>query len=109
MAGEDIRQARTADRHEIHTAMGVEIMVFGRDEGILHALGDGVDRYENPALIGQFRHQTVIGSIDAADSRWLIGAQTVHAGQIRHQFGIGRPAQNPGPGDPYQSHTGDDR
>jgi hypothetical protein len=62
--------------------MFVEIPVLGRDEGLLHLLGNVVDRHEEPALLREFVDQLPLARIDAADRRRRVVGQLLVAGQI---------------------------
>ena len=44
--------------------MGVEMLVFGCDEGLLDPVGDRGHRNEDAALAGEFVHQAVVARID---------------------------------------------
>ena len=41
----------------------------GADEGVLHLVGDLVDRGEDPPLAGEFIHELALAGIDAAERR----------------------------------------
>ena len=77
---EDQRGARDAFR--IDAAVGVEILVLGRDEGLLHHRGNRGTRQVKPALAGIFGQDRAVARMDARHHRRLIVAQGGGVGKI---------------------------
>ncbi len=70
------------DREGVDALVTIEILVFGGDEGELHALRNGGDGREDASLGGELGHQMVVAVIDAAEHRRLVGAQAIQCRQI---------------------------
>ena len=62
--------------------MGPEVLVLGRDEGLLHHVGDRRVRHEDAPLGGQLGQQARVAGIDAAHHRRLVVAQAVDVRQV---------------------------
>ena len=84
------RGARDGER--IDALVGVEVLVLGGDEGALDLFGDGADRGEDAALVGELGHQPVVTGIDATHHRRLIGAQAVQRRQVGGVAAVDVPA-----------------
>ncbi len=56
----------------VDAVMGVEILVLGRDEGVLHQIGDGVGRQVKPALMGIFREDRSVAGMNAGHDRRVV-------------------------------------
>ena len=52
--------------------MAVEVLVLGRDEGVLDQVGNFVRREVEPSLAGVFGKQAAISRVDARHDRRLI-------------------------------------
>ena len=75
-----------------------EALVLGRDEGLLHAGGDGLDRHEDAPLGRQFRGQAGIRGVDAAHLRRVVIRQPAVIRQVLRDLAI----------EPVAGHAGDD-
>ena len=49
--------------------VGVEILVLGGDEGLLHQIGNILGRHEQPPFLGEFVDDLAFAGIDPADRR----------------------------------------
>ena len=60
--------ARIVDRGDdaarVEAVVLVEVLVLGRDEGLLHQVGDLVDRGEDPPLAGELVHEDALARVD---------------------------------------------
>ena len=63
--------------------MGVEILVFCRDESRFDDVGDFFARDKNPPLIGKLVDGAAFGRVDARHRRRAILAQELVVGQIQ--------------------------
>ena len=62
--------------------MGPEILVLGRDEGLLHHVGNRRIRHEDASLGGQLGHQPRVAGVDPAHHRRLVVAQPIDVRQV---------------------------
>ncbi len=60
--------------------MGIEILVFSRDKGVLHIVRDFLDGGEQTTFGGELVHQTTFARVDLAD----------RFGGVVHQFVVVR-------------------
>ena len=67
---------------DIIAVMGVEILVLGGDEGVLHQIGDILDRHEKPPFLREFVDDAAFAGIDAADRGGGVLRQAFMAGQV---------------------------
>ncbi len=70
------------DAAGVEAVMRVEVLVLGRDEGLLHAVGDLVDGGEDPALAGELVHEDAFAGIDPRQRRRLVAFELRRVGQI---------------------------
>ncbi len=68
--------------HHIKARVGVEVLVLGADEGVLHHIGDILNRHEQPTLFGKFVDHPAFAIIDAADDRRAVLRQALMAWQV---------------------------
>ncbi len=73
---------RAHDALGIEAAMAVEILVFGRDEGVLDEIGDGGGGQIEPPLVRIFGEQAAVGGVHARHHRRLVILQVAVVGQI---------------------------
>ena len=109
VTGEHVRHAGTGNRHHVHTAMGVEVMVFRGQEGALDFVRNSVNWDENPPLIGKLGHQPFVRRVDPADCWRLVSPQAIHAWQISHKFGVCGPAEHTHARNANQPNAGNNR
>ena len=76
------RQRRSRHATGVKAVVSVEILVFGRDEGLFDDVGNFLDRGKDPAFLGKLVDDAPFAGIDAADGRRSILRQLVIAGQI---------------------------
>ena len=62
--------------------MGVEVLIFRRDESLFDNIRDGGDRHENPPFGRQFRQQAQITGINPAHDRRLVVSQPIDVRQV---------------------------
>ena len=62
--------------------MGIEILVFRRNEGLFDHIRNVFGRREQPALLGELINQTAFARIDAADRRRFILRKRFMAWQV---------------------------
>ena len=62
--------------------MLVEILVLGREERRLDAVGNRLDRQIEPALARELAHQRAVGGMDAGRDRRLVLRQHLVVGQV---------------------------
>ncbi len=73
---------RRHDAARVEAVVLVEVLVLGRDEGILHPVGDLVDRREDPSLAGELVHEPALSGIDPAERRRLVVLELGVVGQV---------------------------
>ena len=66
----------------VDAVMGVEILVFRRDEGLLDHLRNGGVRQEQPALVRIFGEDRAVAGVDARRDRRLVIAKLRRVGQV---------------------------
>ncbi len=91
--------------------MEVEILVFGRDEGVFNQIGNFLDRLKQPSLLGEFVDQSAFAGIDAADGFRGILRQLLVAGQIAAvdpEYGAKRQRAKKGGGDDPREDRSED-
>ncbi len=66
----------------IEAAMGIEVLVFGGDEGLLDEIGDRRRRQIEPALARIFGQQAAVRGMDAGHHRGLVVLELGVIGQI---------------------------
>jgi hypothetical protein len=62
--------------------MGVEVLVLGRDEGLLHQVGHLVDRHEDAPLAGELGDDVAGAGVDAGQDLRLVLAELLVARQV---------------------------
>ena len=55
---------RGDDAARVEAVVLVEVLVLGRDEGLLHQVGDLVDGREDPPLAGELVHEDALARVD---------------------------------------------
>jgi len=98
----EIEQSGARDARHVDTRMLVEVLVFGGDEGVDHALGDSLDRDIEPALVGILGEQGSVGGMDPRHHRRLIVLQLRIVRQILGEM----PNQPGGAADPDDKKEG---
>ena len=78
----NIRYYGPGQRNEIDTVMAVEILVFCRDEGLLHAPRHRRDRYEDPSLLGVFGDQPAVAGMQPRHRRRFVVGQLLIVRQV---------------------------
>ena len=78
----DVGQRGADDAEHVDPRMAVEILVLGGKECLDQALGDRLDRHEDPLLLRVLGHQAAVGGVDPGDGRRLIVGQLTIVGQI---------------------------
>ena len=78
----------------------VEILVLGRQEGRLDAVGHRLDRQIEPAFAGELAHQRAVGGMDARRHRRLVLGEHLVVGQVLGQVADIIPQRRPLPGAP---------
>jgi hypothetical protein len=68
---------------DVIAVVGVEVLVLGRDEGILHQIGDILDRHEQAAFLGEFVDDPTLAGIDPADRGGVYCARLSWLGRSR--------------------------
>ena len=78
----DVVEPGADDAENVDTRMAVEILVFRRQESLLHLIGNLLDGYEEAPLAGIFSDQRAVAGINAGgDGRLVMGEQVI-AGKI---------------------------
>ncbi|OIQ64270.1 hypothetical protein GALL_541800 [mine drainage metagenome] len=78
----DAGDNRRHDAPRVKPLVNIEILVLGRDEGILHQRRDFIDRRIKAPLGGEFVDDLALTGKDPADGRRLILRQQVITGQV---------------------------
>jgi hypothetical protein len=66
----------------IDARVAVEVLVFGRQEGVDHPFGNRLDRHENPLLGGVLSQQPAIARMNPGHRRWIVVGQLLVVGQV---------------------------
>ena len=74
--------------------MFAKALIFGRNESLLDALRNGLDRDEDAPFLRQFGHQPAIGGVDAAHLRGFIFREPAVIRQILREVMIGAIGRN---------------
>ena len=76
---------RAAEAGDVDAGMVVEILVLGRQERRLDAVGHRLDRQIEAALARELAHQRAVGSMHARRHRRLVAGQHLVVGQVLGQ------------------------
>jgi len=74
--------------------MLTEALILSRNEGLLDALRNGLDRDKDAPFLRQFGHQPAIGGVDAAHLRGFIFREPAVIRQILREVMIGAIGRN---------------
>ncbi len=74
--------AGAGDGERVDAAMGPELLVLGRDEGLLQHVRDRADRHEDAPLGGELGQQPLVPGIDPAHHLRLVLPQPVQRRQL---------------------------
>ena len=74
--------AARGDRQRIDPGMRPEILILGRDEGLLHQVRNRRIRHKDAALGGKLSHQPSVAGVNPAHHRRLVIAQPIDVRQV---------------------------
>ena len=102
-AGGIVRLDRTNDPRDVDARVRPEGLVLDRDRRLLHLVGNGAQRDELAALVGERVEKVLAGPVvDMGGERNRNGGQVVRGGKVGGEI-----ADRGGDGDPDEGHSGE--
>ena len=63
--------------------MLVEAVVLGREDGLLHQVGNGIDLHERPSLLAEFPDKLAVSTVDTQRHLRPVIGQHLEGGEVR--------------------------
>ena len=106
LARREVGPRGAQDRAEVDPAVLEERIVFARDEGEDHVLGDLVEAHQPAALVEEFADRPAVAVVDGARQRRAVVVDPLEIGEIAHDRQIegDRRPRGPGDGEDHQAH-----
>ena len=82
-AAGEVGHCRTDDAEVIYPAMLVEAVVLGREDGLLHQVGNGIDLHERPSLLAEFPDKLAVSTVDTQRHLRPVIGQHLEGGEVR--------------------------
>jgi hypothetical protein len=99
-AGGDVGERRPQHAQIVHTAVLIEPLVFGRQNGMFHDIRDFADTHDRPALLAELAQEVAVRRHHPQRDLGLVIGQCVERGERRpQQRQHERPEQRPDDGE----------